>query len=175
MNADQIMKVLYWIATFVKPQQIVKNIEDEFGFTINKSLIHYYGRQEDYKKTINKIRERWSNDLFDCELANKRRRIEELQKIYEHCYNTDQMKNALASIYQIQHEIEKDIQNLQLNNYTVNMYKDMTEMELEEERVKSLERLKILKGEIVDASEKRETTEINGDCGTQPSSGTQRE
>jgi hypothetical protein len=73
------------------------------------------------------------------------------------------MKNALASLYQIQNEIEKDLQHIgNQTNYQINIYKDMSETELEEERIKSLERLKALKQipelkELEDAVRSEET------------------
>lgn len=103
--------------------------------------------------------------------------------IYERAKMGNDFKNALNALYQIQHEVEKDLANLNLTNYNINIYKDMSEEELESERLKSLERLKILKGEIskpkkeleIDASEIRETTKNDGDRGTQSESTLQGE
>jgi len=140
------MRVLSMIATFTEVPKIIKTVKDEFGLSISASAVNAYKYSENYKPDIQKIRERWGSDLMNVELANKRRRLEELEKIYHHSFKTDQMKNALGAIYQIQGEIEKDLQNIgHQTNYQINIYKDMTETELEEERVKSLERLKILK------------------------------
>ena len=130
----------------MKRPDIVKNMKDEFGVTIHPMTVEYYKHHELYKKIINKHRERWSNDLLDVELANKRRRLMELERIYQKCMSKGEMKNALSSLYQIQHEVDKDVQNLSLTNYNVNIYKDMTDSELEEERLKCLERVKQLKG-----------------------------
>ena len=98
--------------------------------------------------------------------------MEELEKIYDHCFQDDQMKNALAALYQIQHEVEKDLQQIgSQTNYQINIYKDLTDTELEEERLKSIERLKTLKGEITHASEIGETKRTDGDSGAQSVSG----
>ena len=146
LNADQVMKLLFLIATFVDNTTIVRTIKKEFGISISKTTVKHYKTSEQYRGQIQKMRERWGSDLLDVELSNKRRRLEELEKIYKHCYANDQMKNALAAIHQIQGEIEKDLQNIgSQTNYQINIYKDMSESELEEERVKSLERLKALK------------------------------
>lgn len=142
------MKVVFMIATFVKPSKIIEFVKNEYGISITEGLIYHYKHHDDYQNAIQKIRDRWGADLLHVELANKRRRMEELERIYDHCFNTDQMKNALGALYQIQHEVEKDLSKLELTNYNINIYKDMTEAELEEERVKSLERLKKLRGEI---------------------------
>ena len=73
------------------------------------------------------------------------------------------MKCALTSLYQIQHEVEKDLQQInQQTNYQINIYKDLTEQELEEERIKSLERLKTLKGEITHIVEPVKEIEQHG-------------
>lgn len=161
------MKIVFWIATFVKVSDIVRNVQNEFGVTIHPKLIPYYKNKPEYQSVIQKIRDRWGSDLLHVELANKRRRMEELERIYKHCYSTNQMKNALAALYQIQHEVEKDLNNLQVNNYQVNVYKDMTDVELEEERVKSIERLKILKGEIRHAGKIGSSETVDGDGASQ--------
>lgn len=159
LTSDQVMRLIYFVATFEKPRNIVLKIKEEFGISIHPKLVDYYKKKESYRPVIQRIREKWGNDLMDVELGSKRRRMEELTKIYEHCVKTDQMKNALGSLYQIQHEIEKDLQQIgSQTNYQINIYKDLTETELEEERLKSLERLKNLKGEITClALEKKDT------------------
>ena len=140
------MRVLSMIATFTEVPKIIKTVKDEFGLTMSATAINNYKYSENYKAEIGKIRERWGQDLMNVELANKRRRLEELEKIYHHSFETNQMKNALGAIYQIQGEVEKNLQQIGTQtNYQINIYKDMTETELEEERVKSLERLKVLK------------------------------
>lgn len=149
LTSDQVMKLIYMIATFEKPRKIVELMREEFGVSIHVKLVDYYKKQESYRPVIQRIREKWGSDLMDVELGTKRRRMEELEKIYDHCFKSDQMKNALGALFQIQHEIEKDLQQIgSQTNYQINIYKDLTDTELEEERLKSLERLKTLKGEI---------------------------
>jgi len=159
LTSDQVMKLIYLIATFEKPRKIVELMKEEFGVTIHPKLVDYYKKQESYRPVIQRIREKWGSDLMDIELGTKRRRMEELERIYSHCMNTDQMKNALGALYQIQHEIEKDLQQIgSQTNYQINIYTDLSETELEEERIKSLERLKTLKGEITCLADQRDTS-----------------
>lgn len=154
------MRILFWIATFVKPTQITKLAQEE-GFSISLTTVWHYIKHENYQKPIARIREKWGNDILNIELAHKRRRLEELSKIYENTYASREFKTSLSALYQIQHEVEKDLANLSVQNMQVNVYKDMSEAELEEERLKSLERLKLLKGEIkcLPVEEKTETQE----------------
>lgn len=154
------MRVLFWIATFVKVPQIQKNCEEEFGFSICKTSIWHYIQHENYQKPIARIREKWGNDILKIELAHKRRRLEELSKIYEHTYLEKKYKEAMNALFQIQHEVEKDLANLNVQNMQVNVYKDMTDAELEEERLKSLERLKLLKGEVKCLAAENQDTSI---------------
>lgn len=168
LNSDEVMKLVFLIATFTPQGKIVEKMQEEFGVTIHVNTVNYYRRHEAYQKVIANMRQKWGNEILDVELTHKRRRLEELERIYQKCLDSDQMKNALGALYQIQHEVEKDLQNLSLTNYNINIYKDMTEKELEEERLKSLERLKLLKGkteeikEVQDAvrEEKAETQEV---------------
>lgn len=157
------MKLVYWIATFEKPRHIVAMMMDEFGVKIHPALVDYYRHNESYKPVIQRIREKWGADIGEVALGTKRRRMEELEKIYEHCFTTNQMKNALGALFQIQHEIEKDLQAIgSQTNYQINIYKDLTDTELEEERLKSLERLKTLKGEITHIVEPVKEIEQHG-------------
>ena len=75
----------------------------------------------------------------------KRKRVEAITDIYHKCKETNQMKNALGALYQIQGEVEKAQTIGTQTNYQINIFKDMSEEELEQEKVKSLERLKALK------------------------------
>jgi len=155
------MKILYWLAIFTPAKEIVKLVKEEFGIPISLSTVNYYSCQnEDYKNTIRQLREKWANDLSDCEFAHKRKRVKAIGDIYEKCVSTNQMKNALGAIYQIQGEVEKAQTIGTQTNYQINIFKDMTEEELEQEKVKSLERLKVLRQipeikaeETIDASE----------------------
>ena len=75
------MKILFLIATFVPTEEIVNRIRKEFGVRISGNLINYYRNgNEDYKVQINKMRERWGNEIMHVELSHKRRRIEEIEK-----------------------------------------------------------------------------------------------
>jgi len=176
LSADQVMRVVSMIAMFYKAPEIIGTVQQEFGISIKRCTVQYYKKHPDYQKAIQKIREKWTNELDTIDIANKRRRIEELQKVYRHSFKTNQMKNALTALYQAQHEVEKELTVMgNINNTQINMYKDMTEAEIEEERAKCFERLKQIKGEISYASEIGIATPSDGDSGTQPQSTVQGE
>ena len=145
LNSDQVMKVCYWIASFHKSPEIVEKVKEEFGITISTYLIQWYKHHENYKQIISKMREKWGNELEELELTHKRKRIEKVTQIFDKCVDKGQMRNALSAITQIQGEVEKNQNIGNQTNYQINIYKDMTDKELEEERLKSIERLKILK------------------------------
>ena len=145
------MKILYWIAVFTPHKEIINLVKKEFGLPISLTTVNHYAYgNDDYKATIQKIRQKWGDDLSDIELSYKRKRVKAIGNIYEKCEKTNQMKNALGALYQIQGEVEKAQTIGTQTNYQINIFKDMTEEELEREKLKSLERLKALKGEIVD-------------------------
>jgi hypothetical protein len=145
LNSDQVMKVCFWIASFEKVPDIVEKVKNEFGITISTYLIHWYKQHDNYKQIISKMREKWGNELEDLELTHKRKRIEKVSQIFDKCVDKGQMRNALSAITQIQGEVEKNQNIGSQTNYQINIYKDLTDRELEEERLKSIERLKILK------------------------------
>lgn len=140
------MFILSGIACFKKNKEIALSLKERFNEPVTESTVDHYRRHDNYQKHIHRLREKWSQDYLTVEYAHKRRRLEELSKIYDKCYSKEKFKDAMNALFQIQHEVEKDMANLSLTQ--INVYKDMTETELEEERLKSLERLKKLKGEI---------------------------
>jgi hypothetical protein len=146
LSGDAEMRVLTLLSTYVKVPDIVAIIRQEFGIAIGERTIYRYKTGSEHQKTIQRIREKWTNEIQQVELSNKRRRLEELSRIYEKCFSTNQMKNALASLHQIQGEVEKASDSIQQqNNFQFNIYKEMTEQEIEEERLKILGRIKNLK------------------------------
>lgn len=151
LSGDAIMHMVYLVAVFKRPKEIVTEMKEKFNVSINESLVAYYKHHPEYQAPIQKIRERWGNDLLHVELASKRRRLEELTKVYEAAFSKNRFGDARGAIFQIQHEVEKDLNNLSLTNYNINIFKDMTVEELEVEKIKSLEKLKILKGEIIES------------------------
>ena len=168
LQPSEVMKIVFWIATFEKVPQIVRNVEEQFGIKIHPMTVEYYKRNPKFEKTIRQIREKWGNDLLHCELATKRRRMQELEKIYHMALMKQEMKTALTSLYQIKNEVEKDLTNLNMNQYNINIFKDLSDAELEQERLKSIERLKTLKGEIIDASPVKSTATSDDDGTAQP-------
>lgn len=145
LNSDQVMKVCFWIASFEKAPDIVERVKNEFGISISVPLIQWYKHNDNYKQIISKMREKWGNELEDLEMTHKRKRIERVSQILDKCEAKGQMRNALSAITQIQSEVEKNQNIGSQTNYQINIYKDMTDKELEEERLKSIERLKALK------------------------------
>ena len=165
---------MFWIATFEKVPQIVKNVQEQFGITIHPMTVEYYKRNPKFEQTIRTIREKWGEDLLHFELATKRGRVRELEKIYHLSLMSKQPTIALNALKQIKEEIEKDLSKLNLNQYNINIYKDMSEAEMEAERLKSFERLKVLKGEIIDASPIKSTAKADDVSETQPREGEQK-
>lgn len=160
LTKDQVMKMLVWIAEFKSTRDVKNLVKEKFGVSLHEMTVNYYKHSEKWQPMIRKFREQWGQDIMHIPLVHKRKRLEELEKIYLNTFGQEDYKLSLEALEKIKHETEKDLQNLHL--YNIKVYKNMSNEELESERLKTLEEIKKLK-EMSHASEIGETTENDGD------------
>lgn len=132
--------------------EIIELCKKEFGKSISRDSVHNYKYNPENKVKIQRLREEYTRDLFMVDLASKRKRLERISKIVETCEEYKDYRTALEGLSQIRQEVEKDLASLNMTNYQINVFKDMSEAEIEEERMKSLERIKLLRGALKNAS-----------------------
>jgi hypothetical protein len=143
LTQEQVIEMLGWIAEFKSLGEIVSLLKEKFNVSLNRQTIEYYKAAPKWQGLIKKYRDQWGTEIFHLPLAHKRRRLEELEKIYYETYSKKDYKLALESLDKIKHETEKDLQNLHL--YNIRVYKNMSDEELESERLKTLEEIKKIK------------------------------
>lgn len=137
------MEVAKLLAWFCSPTQIAKHIEQRFKKKITAQNVEWYKNSEKWQPVIEKLREDYNRCVLEVPLANKRKRLEELQILYNiHMVNED-YKKAQSVLSDFREEMERrggDI-NFSFTNVTHNEYQNMTDEELNEERTKTIEQL----------------------------------
>lgn len=142
-TSDEVQQIILWIAEFKKPAEIFDLVKEKFGKTMSMPTLVNYRNGEKWQALIRKHREAWGREIFNIELSHKRKRLEELSDIYTEVKGTRNYKLALDALEKIKNETEKELGNLHL--YNIRVYKSMSDEELEEERLKTLEEIKKLK------------------------------
>jgi hypothetical protein len=129
------------IAWFWTGKQIIEFCRDEFGKQLDPSLISYYRKAERWKEVRDQFREEYNKAVSEVPLANKRKRLDELQAHYDHHMDKGQYEKAQAVIRDCRDEVEGKGREVsfhftQVNN---NQFNEMTDEQLQQEKAKALE------------------------------------
>lgn len=147
----------------MRAKDIIKYIKEKYNKTLTPGNLSQYTYRPQWQPLIEKFREEFEIKLLDEDLASKRRRVQELSKIYwrlEKDKNYKVQVEASNVLSKVREEIEgKSSGNMQINQY--NQYNGMTDEELRkviDENTKFLEisdkRKKEITVEVENASEK---------------------
>ena len=142
------------------------------GKKISKVQYHDYKGSVKWKPIIQKYRDKFNETLADVPLTSKRKRLEELQGIYDVAKKKQNLERAQSVIRDCKEEVEGSGGSgagnfyLQINNE----FSSLTDAELSEMKIKEIERLERLKKlvnrkELVHA-EIREAETYDGDSRT---------
>ena len=153
LDSDEMRKVVAWFGMCKTAPEVQCMIKTRFKKDLTLDAVKQIKYRDGNRAIIQRHRDEYNRDIFLVELANKRRRLEKIEDIIEKAEQSGNLKIALDGLGQIKQEVEKDLSSLNMTNYNINVYKNMTEAEIEEEKVKSLERIKILKGAIQEAKQ----------------------
>lgn len=130
------------IAWHWKPSKIRKFILDEYGKRLHDTLIFQYSRTEKWKPIIEKFREEYYKNVTEVPLANKRKRLDELQDLYERAIDKKNYNSARDIIKDFRDEMEKRVGELSLSFTSItNEFNQMTDEQLINEKQKTIEQL----------------------------------
>lgn len=155
------MEVAKMIAWFWGQSAISEHMKKTFGKELSKQAIDSYKNSNKWKPVIEQFREQYRKEIFQVPLANKRKRLDELQRMYDRYIAEDDIVNARKVLSDCREEMEKrfgDV-NFSFTNITNNEYHDMTDEQIMEEKAKTiedLERIRKLKLLITDDSKRKE-------------------
>lgn len=77
-----LQQILAKIGCHETDNTIMDWMQSEHGQRISKDAIIYYRKSQNYSKIIDRYREIYEQGIVECELASKRRRVEELSQLY---------------------------------------------------------------------------------------------
>ena len=141
------MEILKGIGMFWPRRKITDHIRDRFGKVVSNELIAYYEKSDTLIPIIEKFRDQYIQTLSSVPLFHKKKRLEELQEMYETFKGEGKLVKALMVLRDFREECEAkraDLYLTSVNNYTYNEYKNMTNEELDSEYLRLLEQKKRL-------------------------------
>lgn len=94
------------LGEFCSERETVDLFEQEFGFRIGKGKVAYYRKSPRWAETIEDFRRAWKEGIIDEVMADKRSRLQMLERIYTESMKAKKYRAATAAIKQAQNELE---------------------------------------------------------------------
>lgn len=137
------MEILKLIASSWRQRDIAKHIFETTGRKIARQLVSFYLRSEKWKPIIEKLKEDYHKACFEVPLYHKRKRLDELQRHYEHHMDDAKWQRAQEVLKDIKDEVEAKYGDVSFHftQVTNTQYADMNDEQLAEERKKTFEQL----------------------------------
>lgn len=79
------IQIIHWLAEFIDVREIVRRTKDQFGIEITEEAVFYYAPPsvpEKWREEFERHRAAYLADIDSIDLRHRRRRIEELVKLY---------------------------------------------------------------------------------------------
>ena len=120
LTGDEQMELVKRIAWYWRDSEIVQYIKDSYGKEMIQQNVQWYRHAENWKVHIENIREKYLNNLTEVACANKKVRLEELQRHYNRYMDKKEFKLAIGVLRDFRDEMmEKKIGDLVIsNNFT---------------------------------------------------------
>lgn len=143
LTSEEQMQVCRMFARYAKNEEVFEFCKNELGKTINLTAIKYYKESSKWKPIVNKFRDEYTKGIMEVPIANKRVRLEALQDMFEAHKEEGDLKQAQAVLKDAREELDGGAKfgNTNVFMTQVNNYKDMTDEEIEAERLRQLENL----------------------------------
>ena len=142
------------LTEYKTPTEIIEAVKEKYNVKIAPNQI--YGVKRRRKDLITKVRVNWLKELSDIPIAQKRVRLERLEKQYDECSELPSKYNKLVlrlrCLNQAQEEVEgktklgDTFMSFQQNT----VFSNMTDKELLEEQKKIMGRIKGIKVPVID-------------------------
>lgn len=146
LTGDEQIEVVKRIAWFWRDKDIVEWVKTDLHKDITKQSINTYRYSDNWKPHIENFREKYLNEVTEVACANKRVRLEELQRFYHKAIENDDTEGAINILKEFRAEMDKKVgDNFSVNLTQINntQYNQLTDEELTAEinkTVKQLER-----------------------------------
>ena len=170
LTREEQFEVCQQLAMYKNPAEVNEHLLRNFNKTLSSAAVYQYKRSKQWQPIIKKYRKQYNDAILDVPIANKRKRLDELQDIYDEFKSKKKLANAQVVLRDAREELEPrsrfgDTYNFSQVNQT--LYASMSDEELEQERLKQLEKLKHYttlakraerEGKITDGKEKEDAS-----------------
>jgi hypothetical protein len=114
---------------------------------ISAPMVNNYKISEKWKPLIEKYREEYNKGVMDVPIANKRKRLDELQDIYDKQKERGKLKDAQSVLSDARSEMEEKRGDVSFHLTQINHteFHDMSDEDLLNEKAKALEQLSKIK------------------------------
>ena len=144
LTEEQRLEVVKRIAWFWGMKRILDFIKEDYGIMVTPVVIYQYKQEEKWKPVIEKFRNEYIHTLSDVPLFHKKKRLEELQEMFESFKEQGDLYKAMLVLREFRDECEAKKSDLYLTSVTYNEYRNMSNEELDEEYLRLLEQKKRL-------------------------------
>lgn len=143
LTSDEQLEVCRQLASYRSVKDVDKFCREMFGKTLHPNSIRLYLNSQKWKPLIQKFRDEYTRGIMEVPIANKRVRLEELQSMFEKYKDGGRLRLAQAVLKDAREELDGSRKFGDTNVYMtqVNNYKDMSDEEIESERLRQLENL----------------------------------
>lgn len=143
LSQPEQMEVCKLIGWFWSAKEIRNHIQENFGKDLVERSIAQYNTSDKWKPVIQKFREDYTKNIFDVPLANKRKRLDELQKQYEYYKYKDDRETCRAILKEVREEMDKKFGDVNFSFTQINHteFQNYSDEALAQERMKTIEEL----------------------------------
>ena len=141
LGNEQLHFVLRQIACFQPTTDIQRSLREEYGIKLSPVQIGLYKNSKNWKPYIEKLRTVWLQAIVEEPLANKRVRIQRIEKQYDKADRKDNVRDSLLAIERAREEVEPKNSNYQIQMNQLNFFSDEQIMEMiakQKEKVKKV-------------------------------------
>ena len=140
----EVAKLYGWYWT---PIEIHKHVTEQMGKKISYNSIVMLRDREEWKPIIEKCREDYNKVFVDVPLANKKKRVVELQKHYDLHMEDGNLREAQGVIKDIKDEMDEKFGDVSFHFTQINQtqFRDMSDEDLLKEKAKTLDEFERVK------------------------------
>lgn len=147
LTSHEQMEVVKLIGWFWKDTEIADFVYETFNKTVNPHNFKQYRDAQKWKPIIEKFRSEYMKTVTEVPLANKKKRLEILQKLFDKHYQNEEFKDAREVVRECRYEMEEKPTDVSFHftQVTNNEFKDLSDEEIAKRKLDAYDRLEKVK------------------------------
>lgn len=141
LTDEQAVELATRIALYESPKSIKAYFRTACGIKLENSHLMNYRNSPRWAPMIRKIRDDYNSQISDLVFSSKRKRVEELERIFDEAFEEGDRSEQRETLKQIKDELEPsgrgntNIQNMMVVNQN---FKELSDEELEEKKLETI-------------------------------------